>query len=141
MQLSAIPVTALSFFNIKKTYSKKPDEFSSPVDTKITCDHLKDLLNQGYKIAYINKVGHLFIKKHGVFKAWLEPEQITSTSTNAASSPPLDLAVDDLDTEDDSETEGILDEFQVMEEEMDTVEQQDSEFEASCTESENYESD
>ena len=28
-----------------------------------------------------------------------------------------------------------------MEEEMDTVEQQDSEFEASCTESERYESD
>ena len=55
--------------------------------------------------------------------------------------PPLDLAVDDLDTEDDSESEGILDEFQVMEEEMDTVEQQDSEFEASCTESESYESD
>ena len=55
--------------------------------------------------------------------------------------PPLDLANDDLDTENDSETVGILDEFQVMEEEMDTVEQQDSEFEASCSESEDYESD
>ena len=74
-------------FQYQTTYSKKPDEFSSPVDTKITCDHLKDLLNQGYKIACSKKVGRLFIRKHGVFKAWLEPEQIPSTSTNVASSP------------------------------------------------------